>query len=334
MLDVRKSAILAALVEAYIDTAQPVGSRSLVSELFERVSSATVRSEMAHLEEEGYLFQPHTSSGRIPTDKAYRFFVDNFVNPINLNPVEQQQVQEFFKETHNELDLLLRETSNFLASMTGSAGVVSSPNNGDQIIKSVQLVGLGRNQVLLVVVTENGSIEKCVLEFILPSENSEVLLMDATESLASGLIDHRLGFLPNLPPTGNFIVDEVLTQALSALRELSLAEETTYVTGVSAIAEAFEEPDQVCRVLSFLEHQFFVTGLIRNLEDRGLRVAIGTETGVEPLFNCSIVAAPYEIGGKQVGSVGVLGSTRMDYSQVLALVAVVGHRLGECLSGN
>ena len=158
MLDDRKSSILGALVEVYIEFAQPVGSGRLASVPAVDVSPATVRSELAYLEASGYLVQPHTSAGRIPTEKGYRFFVDNLTGPADLDSVELRQVHDFFGSTPGELERMLQETSNLLASMTGSAGVVVAPCSDHRIVRSVQLAYLGAGHALLVSVTGNGSV--------------------------------------------------------------------------------------------------------------------------------------------------------------------------------
>jgi len=141
-----------------------------------------------------------------------------------------------------------------------------------------------------------------------------------------------LAALPPVPSTGRESVDEILIQVGQALRDLAVIQETAYVGGASLMAQTLVAPEQIRRGLDLLERQIAVVGLIRDLMERGSRVAIGSETGLEPLADCSLVVAPYEISGEPAGSVGVLGSTRMDYPQVLATVAVVGRRLGARLT--
>lgn len=332
MLDHRKSSILGALIEVYIESAQPVGSGRLANASTVDVSPATVRSELAYLEAEGYLVQPHTSAGRIPTEKGYRFFVDNLSGPVGLDPMELRQVQEFFGRTPGELELMLQETSNFLASMTGSAGLVVGPDSDHQIVRSVQLADLGAGNALLVIVTATGFVEKHTLELAEDFIDQEETLAGASAHMSVHLRGHPLAGLPPIPPTGQESVDEVLIRVDQVLRDLAVIQETAYVGGASLMAETLVVPERVRRVLDLLERQIAVVGLIRDLMDRGLRVAIGSETGLEPLVDCSLVVAPYEIGGEPAGSIGVLGSTRMDYPQVLATVTAVGRRLGARLT--
>ena len=158
-MDERKEAILRAVVQEYIETAQPVGSGHVSSAPGVDVSSATVRNEMALLEQEGYLRQPHTSAGRVPTEKGYRFFVDD-LDVAGLRVANAEQVRAFFRHAHGELEDMLSETSRLLSNLTNCAGVVIGPTTEDATVRSVQLVGLGGSSALLVVVLSSGTIEK------------------------------------------------------------------------------------------------------------------------------------------------------------------------------
>ena len=156
MLDERKTAILSAVVHEYIATAQPVGSTHIAGAPGVNVSSATVRNDMAVLEQEGYLVQPHTSAGRVPTDKGYRFFVDHLTAPGRLDDIAAQQVGEFFMTAHGRLEEMLHSTSNLLSSLTNYASVVVGPKSEAVAVRSVQLVGVHSNLATVVVVLSNG----------------------------------------------------------------------------------------------------------------------------------------------------------------------------------
>src|SRR4051812_2203608 len=164
MLDDRKTAILSAVVQEYITTALPVGSTHIADAPGVRVSSATVRNEMAVLERDGYLVQPHTSAGRIPTDKGYRFFVDQLAPPGGLQPAQRQRVRDFFAKTHGELEQMLHDTSQLLSGLTDYAAVVVAPPHEVASIRSAQLVALGPHIALLVLVLSNGVVEKHSIE--------------------------------------------------------------------------------------------------------------------------------------------------------------------------
>src|SRR5919108_2417035 len=165
-LDERKAQILKAIVEEYVETAQPVGSQTIARSRRLGVSSATVRNEMTVLEREGYLVQPHTSAGRIPTDRGYRFFVDQLTEPGPLDPARRQLVRDFFRKAHGELEQLLHDTSRLLATLTDYAAVVVGPAHEATTVRSVQVVGLGSRVALVVVVLSNGVVEKRSVDLV------------------------------------------------------------------------------------------------------------------------------------------------------------------------
>src|SRR6516162_8297067 len=160
----RRAAILEAIVAEYIGTAEPVGSAHVANAPRVRVSSATVRSEMVALEREGYLAQPHTSAGRIPTDKGYRFFVDHLTTPGVLGPIQRRQVTRFFDQMHGEMEEMLERASGLLSELTSYAAVVVGPSHDTAVVRSVQLVGLAPLHALLVVVLSDGAVEKRTIE--------------------------------------------------------------------------------------------------------------------------------------------------------------------------
>ncbi len=332
-LDARKSAILNAVVTEYIASAQPVGSQHVVESAGVSVSSATVRSDMAALEREGFLAQPHTSAGRIPTDKGYRFFVDHLAGPGSLDPVGRQQVRQFFDHAHGEIELMLERTSGLLADLTDCTAMVVGPSHESAAIRAVQLVGLGPRLALLVVVLADGAVQKQSVEF--DEDVDEGRLADAAARLAA----HSLG-LPvtqvdaDADSTGDSATDAVVSAALAGLRSLGQADgaDQLFVGGSSRMAAAFDAVDTVRSVLTILEQQLVVVTLLRDIIDTGLSVAIGTEHGVEPLASCAIVVMPVSVDGAEAGTIGLLGPTRMNYPLALAAARVVGDRLGERLS--
>jgi heat-inducible transcriptional repressor len=332
MLDERKAAILRAVVEEYIETAQPVGSAHVAQAAQTQVSSATIRNEMAVLEREGYLVQPHTSAGRIPTDKGYRFFVDQLTGPGALAPARRQMVKEFFDRAHGEIEQMLHDTSRLLSSVTDYAAVVVGPPHEAATIRSAQLVALGANVAVLVVVLSNGRVEKRTVEW--PEANvGEERVAAAGAHIAAHVVGRTVGDLPGVPATGDAATDALAEQAVEALRGGHDEEpEHVFVGGASRMATAFDAVDTVRGVLDILEQQYVVVTLLRDVIDRGLSVAIGAEHGVEPLAECAVVVAPYTVEGEPAGTVGVLGPSRMDYPQALAAVAVVSQRLGRRLS--
>ena len=334
-LDDRKAAILKAVVAEYIDSAQPVGSAHITGTPGVEVSSATVRSEMAALERDGYLVQPHTSAGRIPTDKGYRFFVDHLGRPGALGPDQRQQVRQFFRHVHGEVEELLGRTSGFLADLTDYAAVVVGPSHDSATVRSVQVVDLGARLGLLVVVLSDGAVEKRT--FDLSEAPDDGALVHAANRLTAAVRDRTLPEAVRLAggTAAEQPADDILrrsSEALAALAKPAQSEhEQVFVGGSSRMAAAFDAVETVRSVLSILEQQLVVVELIEQILDSGLSVAIGTEHGFEPLASCALVVAPVSIEGEQAGTVGVVGPTRMNYPRALAAVRVVGEQLSERL---
>jgi heat-inducible transcriptional repressor len=316
-------------VEEYIETAQPVGSGSVAPGL--NVSSATVRNDMVVLEQEGYLHQPHTSAGRVPTEKGYRFFVDTLAERPQLQGPHVQQVKSFFAKAHGELEQLLHDTSRLLSDVTDYAAVVTGPGRETATIRSVQLVGLTARTALVVAVLSSGSVEKHTLE--LDDDIGDERLAAATAHLSRHLIGAPKGALAEpVPVTGDAATDAIVTAAQDALHPGVEDSAPVFVGGTARMASAFDAVDSVREVLGILEQQYVVVTVLRDVIDRGLQVAIGSETGLGPLADCSLVVAPYEVEGEAAGTIGVLGPTRMNYPQALAAVAVVSRRLGRHLT--
>ncbi len=328
MLDDRKTAILSAVVQEYITTALPVGSTHIADAPGVRVSPATVRNEMAVLEQEGYLVQPHTSAGRIPTDKGYRFFVDHLGTPGLVDLTTKTQVGEFFRSAHGRLEEMLHQTSDLLAQLTNYASVVVGPQPGAVVVRSAQLVGLSATMATVVVVLGNGSVES--ESIALGEDVTDAHLAAASAHLTRHLTGRSLSSTPLVSRSGDAVVDRLCADALDAVRTRS-ADEHVYVGGTSSMASAFDAVEIVRDVLRTLEQQFVVVSLISDLIERGLSVAIGVEHGVEPLSACSVVVAPILVDGEQRGSVGLLGPTRMNYPQAMATVDVVSDQLGRRL---
>ena len=330
-LDQRKAAILRAVVQQYIETAQPVGSSTVSAREDVAVSSATVRNDMTQLERDGYLAQPHTSAGRVPTEKGYRYFVDTLAGPGPLNPNSVRMVREFFATTHGELEQMLSETSRLLADVTGTAAVVVGEPVEVATIRSVQLIDLTPHTLLGVMVMSNGVIVKRAIELDHDVDPDD--LAAAQRLLAEATAGRSLKVLGEWSSPDDHPGTGLAAGAASALREAANAEShQMFVDGRSHIAGSFDARETIEAVLGILEQQFVVVSLLKELVDNGLAVSIGSESGVAPLANCSLVVAPYEAGGEPAGAIAVLGPTRMNYPETLSAVAVVSQRLSRLLS--
>jgi heat-inducible transcriptional repressor len=334
-LDERKAAILKAVVEEYVETAQPVGSQTIARARQLQVSSATVRNEMTILERDGYLVQPHTSAGRIPTDRGYRYFVDHFSHQGGLPAGQRRAVADFFASAHQALEDLLTETSQLLSRVSHHAALVMGPEPDQARVRSVQLVPLQLNVAMLVVVLSSGAVHKSVVP--LPDDTDDTQVHTAGETLDRLLRDHHWSKLPDAPRTGQPDVDAIVALGHDALVDAAGVDhiEPLYIGGASRLAaeqEAFETGERAARLLEVLEHQVLVVSLVRELLDAGLTVSIGSEHRVDELRDCAIVLAPFELDRRPAGIVGILGPTRMDYRHALAAVTAVSEQLGRHLS--
>ena len=327
MLDDRKASILYTVVQEYIRTAQPVGSGRVARAPGIDASPATVRSEMAALAEQQYLVQPHTSAGRVPTAKGYRFFVDQWRRRSpspTLHPADRRQVNDFFSSSHGGFESILSDTTGLLSDLTDWTAVVVAPSPAAATVRSAQLVELSAGTVMVVAVMSNGVVEKRTLD--VGVDTSAEVVADASQRLARRVVGRTLAEIDDRDQPD----DKLLAAAIAALRE-ARAHHEVFVGGTSKLADAFDAVEQLSDVLGLLEQQLVVVTLMRRVLDRGLRVAIGEETGMPSLTECSLVLAPYSAEGTDGGTIGVIGPTRMDYPQALSAVAAVSLRLGPAL---
>ncbi len=339
MLDDRKSAILRAVVEHYVSTAQPVGSNAVAARADVAVSPATVRNEMTLLERDGYLAQPHTSAGRIPTEKGYRFFVDSIPERgrVDLSEASARQVREFFTAAHGELEQMLHDTTRLLTNLTHTTAVVVGDQVSVAVVRSVQLVDLSPRVALLVLVFDNGDVVKRTVELEVDVDADDV------ERAQAVLVGHLVGqpwsrvtsWTAPAAPAAALAPGEagVLAAVAASLGADERPDDARmFVEGTSFLAGSLEARETVEQVLGILEQQFVVVSLLKQLVDRNVTVAIGSETGLSPLAECSLVLSPYRVDGEVAGTIAVLGPTRMDYQETVAAVAVVSQRLTRILT--
>ncbi len=330
-LDARKATILEAVVAEHINTAQPVGSSSVAHSPDVAVSPATVRSEMVALEREGYLAQPHTSAGRVPTDKGYRFFVDHLKSGV-LSSAQQHQVKDFFANVRGEVEDVLEQTSTLLSQLTSYTSVVVGAGHAHASILSVQLVSLDVHHQLLVAVFSDGSVVKHSV-----STEFDAHFVDVTEAsrqLHAILIGTTLESRVQVPSHSDN-VSMLIRQSVSVLHaeQPTTDGEQVYIGGSSKVAEVFEGVETVRKVLSILEQELLVVTLVQDILNQGLSVAIGSEHGYEPLSACAVIVAPVTIDGVPAGAVGLLGPTRMKYREALAAAGMVSQHLTRHFGG-
>ena len=331
-LDARKATILEAVVIEHIDTAQPVGSSSVAHHADLGVSPATVRTEMVALEREGYLAQPHTSAGRVPTDKGYRYFVDHLASGV-LGPDQQFQVKEFFTHVRGEVEDVLEQTSLLLSQLTRYTSVVVGTGHSRASVLSVQLVNLDARHHLLVTVYSDGTVTK---HSVLASfEATHVEVTEASRQLNALLIGTTLDATVQVPSRTDTVA-KLVREAVSVLHAEAptMDGEQVYIGGSSHVAEVFEGVETVRKVLSILEQELLVVSLVEDILEKGVSVAIGSEHGYEPLSSCAVIVAPVSVEGETVGAVGLLGPTRMKYQEVMAAAEAVSQHLTHHFGGD
>lgn len=339
MLNERRRMVLAALVEEYVASAQPVASKSLVDRHKLGCSPATVRNDLAALEETGYVYQPHVSAGRIPTDIGYRAFVDDIAERecrIALRPDELEAIRSCYTHVESQLSDLMRETSAMLSKLTSYVAVVLAPVLERSRIKRIDLVALGARRALLVLITEAGRVANRQVEFA--DDFSEDDLRDAERYLNATFGGKVAEDLPSAvrdapPATWSPVVHAVLGEVLDCLCEAD--EEQLYRGGTASLLEQPEFADSrvVRPLLSLLEDGYAMLRILDDaMESSDVVVRIGRENTTEGLQQVSLVARNYGAGGAE-GIVGIIGPTRMDYERAISAVRIVADGLSEALGG-
>ena len=323
MLDERKTKILKAIIRNYLETGEPVGSRTISKDSDLNLSSATIRNEMADLEEMGYILQPHTSAGRIPSDKGYRFYVDHLIEEKDN---EVTQMKEFMIEHTEKVEQVLKQVAKVLATNTNYAAMISAPSYQKSRVKFIQLSQVDDEQILAVIVREGNIVKNKIISVGEPLGNERLLKLNILlNSNLNGLsIDQiNLGMISLLKEQAGIdsgIVSDVLDAVAEAIGEdEDLQIYTSGATNIfkypelsdsksaSELIEAFEEKQELASLVS---------ETLNSEENTGIQVYIGNETPIQTMKDCSVVTATYELGEGIQGTIGIIGPKRMDYENV------------------
>ncbi len=335
MLEGRRLDVLRAIVEDFVDTREPVGSRVLVERHSLGVSPATIRNDMAVLEDEGYITQPHTSAGRIPTDKGYRLFVDRLTAVKPLSPAERRAIETLL-EGAVDLDDVVMRTVRLLAQLTRQVAVVQYPSLSQSAVRHIELVAIGPSRAMLVVITDTGRVEQRIVD--LPEEIRLPELADLRvrmNAAAVGVhlpdVPERLANLPaSLPHAERRNAAAVLAVLLETLVESR--DERIVLAGTANLARfGTDFPSTLSPVLEALEEQVVLLRLLGEATEP-LTVRIGWENAHVGLSGTSVVSSGYGDGGRVVAKLGVLGPTRMDYPSTIGAVRAVARYVGSILS--
>ncbi|MBT8202315.1 MAG: heat-inducible transcription repressor HrcA [Acidimicrobiia bacterium] len=330
-MDDRKAAVLNALVDEHIRTGNPVSSRAILEASKLNVSSATIRNDLAALEAEGYVRQPHTSAGRVPTERGFRYYVDT-TDPARLRAGTRERISEFFQSFHHELRSLLKQTSELLTDITAYPAVVIGPGLVGEEIHGVHLVQLGSHVLLMVLVTEAGQVTQELVR--LPSAIQPAQVSRLEEALERALVGNTLAEArrnlkeaPRELPAGDARI--VSTLADAALKSEADTREL-FVGGTSMLAGLWEDISKVHFILELLERDSSVMGLVDNQQE-GTSVLIGPELGENEL-DLAVVSTSYGVDVRSSGRVAVLGPMRMNYRRTIRVVEEVGEGLTDSLS--
>lgn len=336
-LDDRKKNILHAIIDDYINTAEPVGSRTLARKHGLGLSSATIRNEMADLEDMGYLFQPHTSAGRIPSDKGYRFYVDRLMKSSQLT-VEEMHSIKFAMETRiNELSQLLKQASIVMSQITKYASMAAAPGKQNSILKAVQVVPVEKTKALIVVITNAGVIKNSLInipETVLPehlitvsnifNEKLKGLTIDKINMPIIREIELLLGNISD-------ILLPILNGVTDCINQIDSPE--VYLDGTINMLN-YPEFNDVIRAKEFLnlmDAKDVWGKMLNNIYKDGnyVKIIIGKENKIAEMRDCSIITTTYNLGSVMIGTIGVIGPTRMEYSKVLAAMDYMRKEINE-----
>jgi heat-inducible transcriptional repressor len=333
----RKLEVLRAIVEDFIATNEPVGSKSLVDRHDLGVSSATIRNDMAALEEEGLIAQPHTSAGRVPTDAGYRLFVDRLTEIKPLSGAERRAIATFL-DGAVDLDDVLHRAVRALAQLTRNVAVVQYPTLARSRVRHVELVSISTTRLMLVLITDTGRVEQRLVDLPAPVPDNDVADLRAT--LNARLHDRPLGETPEivagLPDQVGPNLRGMLATLSTVLLEVLVepASDRIVLGGTANLSQQTLDFPAIRPVLEALEEQFVLLRLLdQSVSSSKVLVQIGNETQIEGLSGASVVSTGYGMHGSAVAAVGVLGPRRMDYGHTMARVAAVARYVGNLLEG-
>jgi heat-inducible transcriptional repressor len=337
-MDERKQKVLLAVVKGFIATAEPVGSRTIARKYNLGVSPATIRNEMADLEEMGYLEQPHTSAGRIPSDSGYRYYVDCLMEKYTLSEAERNYIKTCFEEKMRDIEEVVNLSSLLLSRLSNYTSLTIGPYGRINRFQQVRLIPLAIDKALLVAISHKNIVHHHLLD--IPPSLTEVDLARIALVLNSHL--HGLA----MEEVREKVIEEIfqelyeykrILQAILELLEYSRQSVGSGQVFLSGTLNIFNQPEfkdlnKVKTILGILENKEVLRELLVDTSDEGLTIRIGGENKLDGINDCSVVTTTYTINGGMVGHLGILGPTRMDYSKTVALVEAIAQHLSQVFS--
>ena len=336
-LDERKFLILQAIIDDYIMTAMPVGSRTISRKSGVGYSPATIRNEMSDLEELGYLAQPHTSAGRVPSNKAYRLYVDHLMRSVKLSPDERERMHEHLVDKSKRVEGVIRSAANVLSDATKYTSVIVAPKLGTLKIKHVQLVPVAERTALMIIVTSAGIVKDAVIQIpeSLDADDLYSISRMLTEKLAEQPLEGvRQAFAELLRDAAEN--RRLLGDALQVIeKRLESEDQADVIIGGSSNLLGYPEYSDVNKARNFLavlESKDTIRRLLNRDGGMEITIRIGPENQVPELNDCSIVTASYRVGDHSNGTLGIIGPTRMNYNRVISVLDFMGRALSDVLS--
>lgn len=335
-MDERKKKILQAIIRNYLETGEPVGSRTISKYTDLNLSSATIRNEMADLEELGYILQPHTSAGRIPSDKGYRFYVDTMMEEKDR---EVEEMKEMLLEKEDKMEHLLKQVAKMLAQNTNYATMISAPQYHHNKLKFIQLSRVDACQILAVIVVEGNVIRNHILE--VDEELSDETLFKLNILLNTHLngltiSEINLGMISSLKQQAG-IHSAIVSEVIDAVAEAIKSDEDLeiYTSGTNNILKYPElsDKEKAGELITTFEEKQLLSELVQDTladeNNTGIQVYIGDEAPIQSMRDCSVVTATYELEEGMKGTIGIIGPKRMDYDKVVGTLRTLKHQLDE-----
>lgn len=339
-LDSRKMLILKAIIDDYISSKEPVGSRTIAKKYDMGLSSATIRNEMADLEEMGYLSQPHTSAGRIPSEKGYRLYVDKLMTPVvtDLKPSDEElfEIRSYMENKIHEMNNIVKAASEIVSRITHYTAIGMSSSENKHTVKALQIISIDLNKVLVVVVLDNDIIKNQMVKISEPLTTEELsrLSVIASEILtgtqAESISLEKINEIVNVSKIDRDKILPIIDGVLDCIKQCDSAE--IYTEGAANLLEhpEFNDVSKAKSLLELINNEEEMARLLQGFEGagaKGIVVKIGTENEMSQVSDCSVVTATYSLNGVNLGTIGVIGPTRMDYNKVISALEYVRRRM-------
>ncbi|PLR85886.1 heat-inducible transcriptional repressor HrcA [Bacillus canaveralius] len=337
MLTDRQLLIFQVIVDDFIRSAQPVGSRSLSKKGDISFSSATIRNEMADLEELGFIEKTHTSSGRIPSEKGYRYYVDHLLSPQKLNRTDVHKIKSIFAERIYELEKIVQKSAKILSEMTNYTSIVLGPDVMDHKLKRIQIVPLNQDTAIAIIVTDTGHVENRMFQLPESIDGGDLEKM-------VNILNERLVGVPLVHLNGKIYKEvgvllrqhiqsyDFMLQSFAETLKLPTNEKLFFGGKTNMLSQPeFHDIAKIRSLLAMIEQEDGIYELIRE-NPHGINIKIGRENNNSAMDNCSLITATYSMGAEKIGTIAILGPTRMEYSRVVSILQLISKDLTTVLS--